>query len=123
MVDEKWEDALDRATSSRCGEYMGLSPRVANAMVGASEFQTRLLQKLQEKFDYYPQPVAEENSPIVSPNAYREIMKLVENLEPRSVPMVKHSTTIKNGCPECGGDIFDGTGTGWVVCTKCNYMA
>ena len=31
-------------------------------------------------------------------------------------------TTIPNACPECGGDIHDGTGTGWMVCKKCTWM-
>jgi hypothetical protein len=91
-------------------------------MIGASEFQDRLIQKLQEKIDFYPQPVVEENSPIVSPDAYREIIKMVEKLEPRPTPVIEHSTTIKNGCPECGSDVFDGTGTGWRVCHKCGLM-
>lgn len=24
-------------------------------------------------------------------------------------------TTIENGCPDCGGNIHDGTGTGWYI--------
>lgn len=34
------------------------------------------------------------------------------------------SCTIKNACPECGGDVHDGTGTGWEVCKnlECNWM-
>jgi len=33
-------------------------------------------------------------------------------------------TTIANGCPDCGSDIHDGTGTGWQICknSKCGWM-
>jgi len=118
---KKWVDALDVATSRRCSNHMELSPRIANAMIGASEFQNRLLKKLQEKIDLYPQSVFEENSPIISADGYREIIKMVQNLEPH-VPVMAHSTTIRNGCPNCGGDVFDGTGTGWRICHKCGLM-
>lgn len=30
--------------------------------------------------------------------------------------------TIVGGCPKCGGDIYDGTGTGWQHCYKCSWM-
>ena len=113
---KKWVDALDTATSRRCSNHMELSPRIANAMIGASEFQERLLKKLKEKIDAQSNV---EDQDIAT--WYKEVMFLVENLEPH-VPVMEHSTTIRNGCPNCGGDVFDGTGTGWRVCHKCGLM-
>ena len=31
----------------------------------------------------------------------------------------KPHTIISNACPECGGDVHDGTGTGWEICIRC----
>ncbi len=125
MVDEKWKDALDRATSSRCGEHMDLSPRIANAMIGADEFQQLLITELQKKIDFYP-PNAFYDFQRVPISCYKEIIELVKTLAPEApkpkVSEVDPSCTIKNGCPNCGGDVFDGTGTGWRIYHKCGLM-
>lgn len=48
----------------------------------------------------------------------------LQSVVPSTLPKEKHSTIIKNGCPECGSDITDGTGTGWQVCqnTECAML-
>jgi hypothetical protein len=54
------------------------------------------------------------------------IVKLLplQRVMPSTLPKEKHSTIIKNGCPECGSDITDGTANGWQVCqnTECGAM-
>jgi hypothetical protein len=48
----------------------------------------------------------------------------LNSVVPSALQKEKHSTIIKNGCPECGSDITDGTGTGWQLCqnNKCGAM-
>lgn len=31
-------------------------------------------------------------------------------------------TTLVNQCPECGGNLHDGTGTGWLICESCHEL-
>ena len=31
-------------------------------------------------------------------------------------------TQIPNACPKCGGNVHDGTGTGWEICVDCCEM-
>jgi hypothetical protein len=124
-LNKKWVDALDVATSKRCSKHMELSPRIANAMIGASEFQTRILQELQKKIDLYP-PDAFYDFQRIPIACYKEIIELVKTLVPEAtkpkISEVDPLCTIKHGCPECGGDVFDGTGTGWRLCHKCGLM-
>jgi len=44
----------------------------------------------------------------------------------KKYPAVKtttpHSTIINGGCPNCGGNVSDGTGTGWMSCNDCDTL-
>ena len=67
---------------------------------------------------------------------YEELCEgITESNEPQAatcnIPHVSNSldgkrkvshTTIPNACPECGGDVHDGTGTGWEICKDCGWM-
>lgn len=47
-----------------------------------------------------------------------EVEQTILDDNKKSVP----HTTISNACPVCGGDIHDGTGTGWEICKDCGWM-
>ncbi len=47
MLHESWKEKLEKATSERCSENLMLSPRISNAMIGASEFQNRAIEELE----------------------------------------------------------------------------
>lgn len=34
----------------------------------------------------------------------------------------KKPLVYKGACPDCGGDVFDGTGCGYEICEKCHAM-
>ena len=123
MLNEKWKDALDKATSSRCADYMDLSPRIANAMIGADEFQKRVIEEVQKKIDFYPENAIYDFQTIPI-SCYKDILEIVKNLCPNIPPEYVLPCIKKNCCPVCGSDVFDGSGTGWEICTntKCSWM-
>jgi hypothetical protein len=45
-----------------------------------------------------------------------------ENWEEKKKKIEHIGTTLTNACPVCGGDVYDGTGTGWLFCKNCNLM-
>lgn len=81
MLDEQWKDALDKATSSRCADYMELSPRIANAMIGADEFQKRAIEEIQKKIDFYPENAIYDFQRIPL-SCYKEALEILKSLQP-----------------------------------------